>query len=681
MIFIPIIIVTGILLSEILKRNQNNKTPLWLKINEFFGIDLRALALFRISLGLTVIYDLLNRMSDLTEHYTDIGVMPRSVLENIFPYNAFPYIYMITGSSVGISILFFINILLAILFTFGLYTRFVSPLLWYFIISLHYRNMLVCFGGDLFLHSLLFWGMFLPLEQKWSLDSLLMKAEFKQKQKNVLSFGTAAYILQIVILYVISTEHKYSPEWRVDGTAIYYALSYDLYLRPLGKFVYDLHPDNFFAFLTFSTYWLERAGPFLLFLPIYTNFFRIVIILLIIAMHIGINLFMNVGYFGIVSILAMFPLVPSLYIDQICERFKPQFETIRAKYFKKYLDLIELKFGGKEKARDNVPLEFKNILIILVLSYTLVQNISTINPIKYVLPKEIANAGKIFYLEQQWSMFVPSTLKLNWWLTMPGELKDGSKVDVFRGGKEINWEKPFLILDTIKSFRTSTYLNNLLAYKSTWTTHLLNYSNFICTNWNSTHTKEKQLKEFDIFYIFEENLSNYRNGFPQKKLVWKQFCNMDKAEKDKLWDAINSNVELKAENCDLQNSIKELNENLNYLNKKVGPDSPANIQCLLKLAECYRAVKNYSESEKVYRKMIYICEKAFGEDQMFTYSLYYYLIDVLRLQGKTNEQNEAFNIAISNLKRISSQNVAAIVNDLYKYREEMISESCKKKYK
>ncbi|MFT5471570.1 MAG: hypothetical protein ACI8UO_006705, partial [Verrucomicrobiales bacterium] len=41
-----------------------------------FGIDLRSLALFRISLGAILIADLIVRATDLTMFYTDAGVMP-----------------------------------------------------------------------------------------------------------------------------------------------------------------------------------------------------------------------------------------------------------------------------------------------------------------------------------------------------------------------------------------------------------------------------------------------------------------------------------------------------------------------------------------------------------------------------------------------------------------------------
>ncbi len=49
-----------------------------------FGLDVRTLALFRVAIGMMVIGDLWDRSSDLVAHYTDEGVMPRSLVLSHF---------------------------------------------------------------------------------------------------------------------------------------------------------------------------------------------------------------------------------------------------------------------------------------------------------------------------------------------------------------------------------------------------------------------------------------------------------------------------------------------------------------------------------------------------------------------------------------------------------------------
>src|SRR3712207_8613651 len=48
--------------------------------SDVFGADLRSLAAFRIVLALVVLSDLASRATDLVVHYTDDGLMPRTVL-------------------------------------------------------------------------------------------------------------------------------------------------------------------------------------------------------------------------------------------------------------------------------------------------------------------------------------------------------------------------------------------------------------------------------------------------------------------------------------------------------------------------------------------------------------------------------------------------------------------------
>ena len=70
------------------------------KVVEIFGADLRSLATFRIVLALLVLADLANRATDLSAHYTDAGIMPRTVLvEQVLSPWAFSLQLMNGGSS------------------------------------------------------------------------------------------------------------------------------------------------------------------------------------------------------------------------------------------------------------------------------------------------------------------------------------------------------------------------------------------------------------------------------------------------------------------------------------------------------------------------------------------------------------------------------------------------------
>lgn len=79
-----------------------------------FGMDLRSIALFRVFVGLTVIFDVLNRWSDIKAHYSGIlisiyfiylfldeGLLPRFIVLEYFYNDSWLTLHMIGGTSIN----------------------------------------------------------------------------------------------------------------------------------------------------------------------------------------------------------------------------------------------------------------------------------------------------------------------------------------------------------------------------------------------------------------------------------------------------------------------------------------------------------------------------------------------------------------------------------------------------
>src|SRR5947209_7410518 len=82
---------------------RHREPPLW----HMFQVDLRALAAFRIGIGLTLIWDLIVRSFDLSAHYTDDGVLPRTALIDSY-LSVRPYLslHILNGSLLFEAVLF-----------------------------------------------------------------------------------------------------------------------------------------------------------------------------------------------------------------------------------------------------------------------------------------------------------------------------------------------------------------------------------------------------------------------------------------------------------------------------------------------------------------------------------------------------------------------------------------------
>ena len=281
------------------------------KFKEFFSLDYRSLAFMRMGMGLTIMLDLIERSHSLVAHYTDIGTLSRADLLNLFGGQWFVSIYMASGLSWVIAALFIIAGIFALMMLVGYRTRLATIVSFFFLISLHARNPLVLQGGDVIFRIILLWMIFLPTGICWSVDRLLNRIA-PAKNKMTISPATVAYIIQVILIYVMAGTFKTGIAWH-DGTAVYYALSIDQLIRPAGAYLRSF--TGICHFLTYYTVVLETYGSVLYFSPFYTGMFRTIGICLYALLQVGFNLSMHLGYFGMIAIVATLGLLPPYFWD------------------------------------------------------------------------------------------------------------------------------------------------------------------------------------------------------------------------------------------------------------------------------------------------------------------------------------------------------------------------------
>jgi predicted DCC family thiol-disulfide oxidoreductase YuxK len=302
------------------------------RLGEIFGFDLRSLGLFRVSLALVVLADLCVRFSQVTAHYSDVGVLPLANLSKVSDSPFYWSIFALSGSVVVQSILFIVAIAISLLLLIGYRTRLATIATWALIVSLHHRNPLLLFAADDVIRAVLFWSMFLPLGACYSVDSAL-NTNPNPLPKRIVSGATIALMVQICYIYMWSAAFKTKSEtWWPDGTAVYYALSYDQYATALAGFLLSL-PQQLLKILTFSALIFEWVGPLLIFIPFRNSFFKIVAIISFVLLHIGFGLSFHLGIFPFLSITHWLPLIPSVVWDWGQKRIKnPEREGLRINY-------------------------------------------------------------------------------------------------------------------------------------------------------------------------------------------------------------------------------------------------------------------------------------------------------------------------------------------------------------
>ena len=291
--------------------------------------DLRSLAALRICLGLLILADLVDRSRDLSVHYTDFGLLPRAALLSKFLNGMVVCLHLSVGTWPGMLVLFALQATAACLLLVGFHTRIMSVLSWFLMYSLHLRNPVVLQGGDDLLRMLLFWGMFLPLGAKASIDAACEEAESwlqvgkaaQPKQAGLVSWATVAALVQVACIYWGTAIAKTGVEWHAEGSAVYYALQFDqLALAPalwLRKY-YDVT-----VWLTHLTLFWEGYGPFFLLCPVFFGPVRTLAALMFVGMHFGFAAFLLIGLFPWIDLASMVMLLPAWFWDRLAA-FMPQ---------------------------------------------------------------------------------------------------------------------------------------------------------------------------------------------------------------------------------------------------------------------------------------------------------------------------------------------------------------------
>lgn len=586
------------------------------KIDTIFGIDLRTLALFRICLSITIILDLIARSRDLVAHYTDFGVLPRSVLVDHLSDSSFS-LHMMNGTATFQLVLFSIAGLIAFSLLIGWKTRLMTILSWLFLISIQNRNVLILSGEDNLILLLTFWSMFLPLGARYSVDAALDPL-IKEKPNAFFSAATFAILVQGMSMYFFSAILKSDARWYPDGTAVYYALQLDYLATRFALWFRQF--ETLLSGLTYYVLALEFIGPILIFSPIFHKQLRLIFMMAFITMHIGFYLSLEIGLFPLISITMNLLFMPGWVWDKLSNRMKRSVKPVTIWYdgtcdfclkvcnilrvflflenvkilpaqdnshihdqmlkhnswvvehddrFKTkwaaLTKLVSLSFGFQIFSRFmslryvhvvgdqfynfvaehrgafskitsrffpirtvNVrPDKWQTIMVLFFACFVLVQNVSTLPTSGINLPYEYRMVRQFLGLFQNWTMFAPYPELDSPWPIIPGELSDGTQVDVYRDKTGLpDVIKPEMVSKVYSSSRWRKYIANMEdeSYTNGPFSMLLNYGRYKCRLWNKNAIVSKQLKTFEIHFNVERTQPPGIPKILDRRTVWSHQC-------------------------------------------------------------------------------------------------------------------------------------------------------------
>lgn len=438
------------------------------------GLDARSLAAWRVGLGGIVLYDALDRMQDAVTHYSDAGLVPRSMVPM---QRTHPSILYVTGEPWAGALVLGLLALAGLALLLGWRTRIATFAAWFLLLNVQARNPFLLYGGDVLLRMMLFWAMFLPTDSVASVEAARGRRPLLPPV-TVLSVGSVAYVMQIALLYFVAGVLKDGKPW-YDGSAVYYALHIDQLVKPLGTWIAGQAP--LYRWLTWWTLAVEILGPLLLFVPWRFGPFRAVVVAHFVALHVGLWLTMDLGLFPQLSLICWLPLVPGWLWDRL--RW-PMVEG------------VSLPWAWWTWAWQGVGA----VALLLVVYWNLgILAPDALGPRPWYV-RRVAHAVR---LDQYWDMFAPRPLVDDNWFVIAARTGDGRVLDLFQHAQPRTWKKPADLRDLFPAERWRKYMDEITLPEER-TAMRERFLLWHCARWNATHHGPDHVDQITLYRVVEE---------------------------------------------------------------------------------------------------------------------------------------------------------------------------------
>ncbi len=439
-----------------------------------FTLDVRGLAAFRCLLGVVLVADCLLRARDFGLMFTPDGIFPPDLIRSFHGTPAKWSLAFLSDAAWCGGLVLAAEGVAGALLALGCWTRLATVAAWVATASVVQRTAPATNAGDLWLVSLLFWSMFLPLGAAWSMDARGRNPASGPPATAVCSIATAALVLQVAAVYFGAGLAKCNATW-FSGEALAHALSVHDHGRPLGMLVGGVSWLS--VLLTWTVLGVELVAPILL-VACPTLAVRTALVAVFGLLHIAIWATMTVGLFAWVGITAWLPLVPGPVWDTLVGR--PTTAPVAC--------VARLGRGAS--------LACGAAILLAGVSFAHFRGWLG----AAALPRPVAAAIAACCLEQEWSMFGAVPLQVQW-VYGRGLLADGRVVDLLRGGRPLERERPAGGFGSLPSHRWHKFF--WILPRPRVRVFAEPTAAALAHDWNTQHAEREQVQSLEIRYAVQ----------------------------------------------------------------------------------------------------------------------------------------------------------------------------------
>ncbi|WIV67457.1 HTTM domain-containing protein [Natrialbaceae archaeon AArc-T1-2] len=498
------------------------------------AIDTRTLAVFRVFVGLLVIADLLLRARNFPFYYTNDGVVPRWLaMEQTADY-AFSFYYLTTDPYL-IAGLFVLQGLIAVQLIVGYKTRIASILTFLFVVSLDHHNPLVLSYADTLFRLLLFWAMFLPLGERWSIDAV---HRGREPRASITSFASALILGQMVYMYVMNGYHKSKDELWTSGDATPLIMGLDNTTFLLGEFMRNFPTLLQLGGLTW--YYMLLFAWLLILLP---GRARMAFAGMFLVAHASFAVTVRIGAFPYVAIAGVLLFLQAQFWDdtaRLARRLGIDLDRLRAQL----TDLEDLaarvpdyRFDSDRQRQVKDGL-YTFTIVVVVVTIAMVAGISALQ-LGGVVDDDIGHdqevervASSLSIDQPDWSVFAPTPRTTDRYYVFPAETADGEYVDVYNE-RPLTYDRPGDELQKqYDTYRERFFMGDIRrANDGDPEPELL--AEHLCTTWEEEHGDE--LVRINMYLISEdvtmETIDDHEDRDRSIRLLSKHGCGDNEPER------------------------------------------------------------------------------------------------------------------------------------------------------
>ncbi len=288
----------------------------------YFTVDPRSLGLFRITLGLVLLWDVARRYEQLDFWYTNSGLLPNHTLLWRPPAGHMFSLFFAASTRSEATLLFAGCAVVYLLFLVGYRTRVMQVLAVVCRVSLNTRVAVLENGGDMVINLLCIFSVLLPLGRRFSIDAWIASLRDGRigsvealndvgpppiERKPIVSPAVFGLILQFAAIYFFNAAAKQGEAW-LSGNAVHYALHQDKFVTSIGVWMRSHLPIEAVRVLTWSVLGAEWLGFALILTPIGVLYARLLAVTMLPLLHLSFALGLHLGNFS-PAMMSFFPLL------------------------------------------------------------------------------------------------------------------------------------------------------------------------------------------------------------------------------------------------------------------------------------------------------------------------------------------------------------------------------------